>query len=237
MIQDLFDRIPSPKARAVLPGLLLMAVGLAAFMVVLIQFLDREDIYLIDQPALNWLISVRTGWLTTALTWITNAFGPVILPIFVAGACAVWGKVSGRWRDPLLLVSAMATSTVIAYVVKVIVHRPRPAKDLQVIPGLETSFSFPSGHTTGAATLVLVTAYLLWRHRRTGRSLAVWAAVSVVIVVVVGGSRLYLGYHFVTDVLAGACLGVVTLGLVVAASGWLDLRHDTSRRVADAQAT
>jgi len=41
----------------------------------------------------------------------------------------------------------------------------------------------------------------------------------------VGGSRLYLGYHFVTDVLAGVCLGVVTLGVVVAASRRLDLRQ------------
>jgi undecaprenyl-diphosphatase len=48
---------------------------------------------------------------------------------------------------------------------------------------------------------------------------------SVVIIALVGGSRLYLGYHFVTDVLAGACLGLVTLGLVVATSRWLDLRQ------------
>lgn len=225
MIRDLFYRIPSPTVRALLPGLLLTAAGALAFQRVLDQFLDRDDIYLIDKPVLNWLVGVRAEWLTTVLTWVTNAFGPVVLPIFVAVACAVWVKVSGKWRDPALLVSAMAMSTVIAVVVKMIVARPRPAADLQVIPGLESSFSFPSGHTTGAATLVFVTAYLLWRRRRTGRSLAWWLVASVGIVVLVGGSRLYLGYHFVTDVLAGACLGVVTLGLVMAASRWLDLRQ------------
>ncbi len=225
MIRDLFYRIPSPTVRALLPGLLLTAAGAFAFARVLDQFLDRDDIYLIDRPALDWLVGIRTEWLTTVLTWITNAFGPVILPFFVAAACAVWGKATGRWRDPALLVSAMVMSTVIAVVVKMIVARPRPASALQVIPGFETSYSFPSGHTTGAATLVLVTAYLLWRHRRTGRSLAWWLVASAGIVMLVGGSRLYLGYHFVTDVLAGACLGVVTLGLVVAASRWLDLRQ------------
>lgn len=225
MIRDLFYRIPSPTVRALLPGLLLTGAGVFAFARVLDQFLDRDDIYLVDQPALDWLISIRVEWLTTVLTWITNAFGPGILPFLVAAACAVWGKVAGTWRDPILLVSAMGMSTVIAVVVKVIVARPRPASSLQVIPGLETSYSFPSGHTTGAATLVLVTAYLLWRHRRTGRSLAWWLVASAAIIALVGGSRLYLGYHFVTDVLAGACLGVVTLGLVVAASLWLDLRQ------------
>ncbi len=224
MIRDLFYRIPSPAVRALLPGLLVTAAGAFAFERVLDQFLDRDDIYLIDQPALNWLVSIRVEWLTTVLTWITNAFGPVILPFFVGVACAVWVKVSGKWRDPLLLVSAMAMSTVIAVAVKTIVARPRPATTLQVIPGLETSYSFPSGHTTGAATLVVVAAYLLWRHRRTRRSFVWWLVASTGIIALVGGSRLYLGYHFVTDVLAGACLGVVTLGLVVAASRWLDLR-------------
>ncbi|WP_291381477.1 phosphatase PAP2 family protein [Demequina sp.] len=225
MIRDIFYRIPSPTIRALLPGLLLTAAGAFAFWRVLDHFLDRDDIYLLDQPALNWLASIREDWLTAVLTWITNAFGPGILPILVGVACAVWGKVSGGWRDPLLLVSAMAMSTVIAVVVKMIVARPRPAGSLQVIPRLEASYSFPSGHTAGAATLVLVAAYLLWRHRRNGRSLAWWLVASTGIIALVGGSRLYLGYHFVTDVLAGVCLGVVTLGVVVAASRRLDLRQ------------
>lgn len=233
MVRDLFQRIPSSTVRAVLPGLLLTGVGVAAFAVVLDQFLDREDLYIVDQPALNWLVSHRTPWLTTMLTWITNAFGPGILPVFVGIGCLAWWRITKRRRGPALLLGAMVTSTALAYVVKVIVHRPRPAADLQIVPGLETSFSFPSGHTTGAATLVLVTAYLWWWHRRSKRSLAVWALVSVVIIALVGGSRLYLGYHFVTDVLAGACLGVVTLGLVVVVSGWLELRQDAARSGVD----
>ncbi len=224
MIQERFDRLP-PTFRALLPGLLLTGVGVAAFAVVLAQFLERDDIYLVDQPVLDWLVGVRIDWLTTVLTWITNAFGPVILPALVAIAAVVWARLSHARTDPVLLVSAMVMSTGVATVVKMIVARPRPSSSLQVIPGLETSYSFPSGHTTGATTLVLVTAYLLWRRRRTGRALTWWLLTSVVIIAVVGGSRLYLGYHFITDVLAGACLGLVTLGLVVSADRWLDLRR------------
>lgn len=225
MIRQLYDRIPWPLVRAVLPGLLLTTAGVVAFVGVLDQFLERDDIYLVDQPVLDWLVGVRTEWLTTVLTWITNAFGPVILPILVAVAAVAWGKVSRGWTDPALLVSAMVMSTGIAMVVKLIVARPRPAESLQVIPGLEESYSFPSGHTTGAATLVFVTAYLLWRRHRGGRAFAWWVLASLAIIAIVGGSRLYLGYHFVTDVLAGACLGLTTLGLVVAADHWLNLRR------------
>lgn len=229
MIRRAFHQIPWPWARAVLPGLLLAALGVAAFVGVLDQFLERDDLYVIDQPLLEGLADLRTPWLTTTFTWISNAFGPGILPLVVGAACLVWALATRRWRNPALLVGAMVFSTGLAMVVKLIVHRPRPAPDLQVIPGLETSFSFPSGHTAGAATLILVLAYLLWAGRRDGSHFAVWALVSVAITGLVGVSRMYLGYHFATDVLAGASLGVVTLGLVVAASRLLELRDRRAR--------
>ncbi|MEK8225189.1 phosphatase PAP2 family protein [Oerskovia sp. M15] len=56
----------------------------------------------------------------------------------------------------------------------------------------------------------------MWRQWQEGRQrrvvFALWVVVSVVVIVVVAGSRLYLGYHFVTDVLAGASLAVAVLG-------------------------
>ena len=195
-----------------------------AFVGVLDQLLERDDLYVVDRPVLEGLAGERTPWLTTTLTWVTNAFGPVVLPILVGLACLAWWLATKRLLNPVLRVGARVTSTVIAFVVKAIVHRPRPPASLQVIPGLETSFSFPSGHTAGAATLVLTLAYLTWKGPRGHRRLLALTFGSIVIIALVGGSRLYLGYHFVTDVIAGACLGVVTLGLVVAAEGLLDVR-------------
>jgi len=213
-----------PVWKAILPGAVLVVLGSLAFAWLLDAVLEKDDISSWDQPLLDWMVSVRTPWLTDVMTFVTNMFGPVILPIIVVIACVIWGALSHRWRDPILLAGAMVMSTVLSAIVKVLVHRPRPEEDLQIIPGFETSFSFPSGHSTGASTLVLVTGYLLWR-RRGGKSwFAAWIAGSVVVIVVVGGSRLYLGYHFLSDVLAGACLGLVTLGLVVTASRLLDLR-------------
>lgn len=223
MIRHWLSRL-HPAVRAVLPGVALSIAGACAFAGVLDQFLERDDLYFVDQPVLEGLARERTPWLTTVLTWVTNAFGPVVLPILVGLACLAWWRITKHWRNPALLVGAMVTSTVFAIVVKAVVHRPRPLETLQVIPGLETSFSFPSGHTAGAATLVLSLAYLAWSERRGHARLVALAIGSVAIIALVGGSRLYLGYHFVTDVLAGACLGVVTLGFVVAADGWLDLR-------------
>lgn len=220
-----------PVVRALAPGVLISIAGALAFAGVLDQFLERDDIYAVDQPVLEFLADARTPWLTTFLTWVTHAFGPVILPAIIGVGCVVWYLRTREVRGPTLVAGAMVLSTAIAAVVKVIVERPRPHESLQMVPGFETSFSFPSGHTTGAATLVMVVAYLAWRRRHGKRELAVWAGVALAVIIVVGGSRLYLGYHFVTDVLAGVCLGLVTLGAVVAVSRWLDLRaiatHET----------
>jgi membrane-associated phospholipid phosphatase len=109
-------------------------------------------------------------------------------------------------------------------VLKAVIARPRPPDVSMVVAGVERSFSFPSGHTIGAATLVLVGGYLVWHRHRDARVLTVWVVASVLVVGTVALSRLYLGYHFLTDVLAGLCLAVAVLGVVVAVSRVHDLR-------------
>ena len=215
-------RLPG-TARALLPGLIVSMLALALFAEILDEVIEREAFEGIDTPLIAWFDAHRPEGLTAVMTTVTNVFGPVVLPVIIAALCAVWAWRTRAWRDPVLIVSAMAFSTVLAMIVKSIVERPRPSEDLQVIPGFETSFSFPSGHTTGAATLVLVTGYLLWRHHRRKRALAWWASSSVAVIVLVATTRMYLGYHFFSDVLAGACLGLFTLGLVVCADRWIDV--------------
>ncbi|MEP7763301.1 phosphatase PAP2 family protein [Sanguibacter sp. 25GB23B1] len=225
---------PSPRARvlgfrlppvlvAVAPGVLLVAAGVGAFLGIFEAVREQDDLALLDQPVLEWLAAHRTGVVTTVLTWVTNTFGPVVLPIVVALCCLVWAWLVRTWRDPALLVGAMVLSTVISVLIKAVVARPRPDDGLMTVPGVETSFSFPSGHTIGAATLVLVSGYLIWSRHHSGRLFGLWALASVVVVAIVAVSRLYLGYHFVTDVLAAVSLALAVLGVVVAAHRWLVL--------------
>ncbi|WP_084631779.1 phosphatase PAP2 family protein [Demequina aestuarii] len=233
MIRDAWTRLP-PLVRAVVPGLMLVAVGAWGFVAVLDEVLDNDILEAVDQPLIEWLVDNRVEWLTTLMTAITETFGPVVLPVLILIGCALWVWRTRSWRDPLLLAGSMVLATGISMLVKMIVARARPDAGFQTVPGYETSFSFPSGHTTGAATLVLVTGYLLW-HRRGGvRGALWWVLGSVLLIALVGGTRLYLGYHFLSDVLAGACVGVVVLGLVVAVDRWLDLREASRASAAPA---
>lgn len=206
------------------PGLLLAAVGGTGFAVLVDWVTEHEDLWRADQPLLESLAGARQPWLTTVLTLVTDLFGPIILPVLIAAAAVLWWRRTRSWRDPLVLVGAMVFSTALSFALKGIYGRPRPEASLMSIPGLETSYSFPSGHTIGASTLVLVSGYLIWRGSPTRRALAWWALAAVVIIGVVGGSRLYLGYHFLTDVLAGICVGVVVLGVTMCVVRWRDAR-------------
>ncbi|MBE7701395.1 phosphatase PAP2 family protein [Oerskovia sp. Sa1BUA8] len=223
---------------AALPGLVLIVIGVLGFLVVYDSVREREDLWFADDVVLDWMVAHRTATATAVLTFITNIFGPVVLPIVVAAACLWWGLATRRWWEPGLLVGAMIASTLTSTLLKMLVARPRPDESDMVVAGVEHSFSFPSGHTIGAATLVLVGGYLVWRQWKEGRQrrlvFVLWVVVSVVVIVVVGGSRLYLGYHFVTDVLAGASLAVAVLGGVVVIDRLHDLARDRPRAIAAA---
>lgn len=215
---------PSDAAVALWPGVLLVAVGVAGFIRLLDWVREGEDLSRFDQPLLEWFATHRTPGVTTVLTVVTEVFGPVILPVIIACVALVWWKVTGSAWHPALLVGAMIGSTAMSMLLKWVVERDRPIAELMSIPGHEDSYSFPSGHTIGASTLVMVVGYLLWHEGdESGRRMAAWAVLSVAVIGTVALSRLYLGYHFLTDVLAGVCVALGVLGVVVGIERWRDL--------------
>jgi undecaprenyl-diphosphatase len=210
----LLDRTP-PWLRAWWPGLVLIGLGAWGFLGVADWVADQEDLYRLDQPLVEWFQSVRTPGVTAFLTGVTNTFGPAILPFALVVIALAWWRVTGNWWEPALVLGAVVLATGLAVILKTVFGRARPLDDFQTVPGVEDSFSFPSGHTIVAATLVLVTGYLAWRGQRHVRALVGWAVASVLLTLLVGGSRLYLGYHFLTDVVAGLFVAVLVLGVVV----------------------
>ena len=200
---------------AILIGVLLVVVGITVLLVMLDSVREGDDLAEADTPVLDWLVAARGPALTAFLEAVSAVTGPSVLPVVVVAACLLWGLVTRSWWQPALLAGAMVLSTLVSVTVKAVVGRPRPPLDTMVVPGSETTYSFPSGHTVGTATFLLTAGYLVWIRSPHVRSLVLWALATLAGIALVAGSRLYLGYHFLTDVTAGFALAVAVLGAVV----------------------
>jgi undecaprenyl-diphosphatase len=126
----------------------------------------------------------------------------------------------------LLLTAGAAWAA--AYGIKAVVDRARPPAALELVAP-DASASFPSGHTTTAAIIVLV---VWWTLEGAGRFRAVAAFAALAFAGSVAISRVYLGDHYLTDV--AASFGVV-LAAALLASGALDLRRRRGRGGAHAR--
>ncbi len=113
-----------------------------------------------------------------------------------------------RWREGLFAASATGGSALLNLATKQLFSRDRPALWDSIAP--EATYSFPSGHAMGSMTLALVLVLLAWPTR-----LRWWvAAAMVVFVPMVGLSRVYLGVHYPSDILAGwAAAALWTVGI------------------------
>jgi undecaprenyl-diphosphatase len=127
-----------------------------------------------------------------------------------------------RIRHSLVLGGAVLLALASSNASKVFYDRPRP----ELVPhGVEVySASFPSGHSTLAAATYLTLAMLVASLEPRRRTKALAYGVAVAVLAAVGFSRVYLGVHWPSDVLAGWCLGAMW-----ALAGWLVLRISGGR--------
>lgn len=153
---------------------------------------------------------LAAGWLTGWVSLVTDLAGTQWMILLTAGAFCVLAALR-HWRGALALVISVATTQVAVAAVKLLVARPRPDEHLGA--GHAEGFSFPSAHSATAvalyAMLALIAASMMRGRARTAAYLA-----AGLIVLAVGASRIYLGAHYPTDVLAGWITG----GILVAAS-------------------
>jgi undecaprenyl-diphosphatase len=154
-----------------------------------------------DLQALQAIAGHRDATLTSIAGIVTNAGSFALLaPLSIAFLLL------RRWKRPsddIALLVIAAGSAALPSVVKLIVARPRPT--LEHLSHL-TTLSFPSEHTTQAAAVYLTIAIMLSKGLNRGwRELVI--VVALLIALAVAWSRVYLGVHYPTDVIAGLLLG------------------------------
>jgi undecaprenyl-diphosphatase len=163
---------------------------------------DRAVLLALRVPG-NLTDPIGPSWLEEGARDVT-ALGSVavltLLVVVIAGHLMLVGRARTGW----FLVGAAVGGTIISTVLKNIFNRPRP--DLTGIVRIYTA-SFPSGHATASAVVYLTIGALLaatvtrWSHK------AFYLGVAIFLTLIVGLSRMYLGVHYPSDVLAGWLIG------------------------------
>lgn len=153
---------------------------------------------------------------------------------FVLPLLAVGVMLGLRWFVQAGFTMLSSAGGLLAEVVKNMVDRPRPTPEFANIYAPLTTFSFPSGHVTGYTVLFGFVFYLAFTSLpRTMVWRWVVMVVCVAMVVMVGPSRIYMGQHWASDVLAGYALGFAYLLLVIAAHQWWVAREKAGSETID----
>lgn len=157
-----------------------------------------------DAEILRWIGNHRVSWLNIAATDITSLGSTTIVTLLSVCGLVLLLLTEDR-QDALHLVLAASGSGILTSALKHGFERPRPT----VIPRLvdAAGFSFPSGHSLTAAVMYLTLAIIACRYVRTPHKRAVLFIISTLVVFLTAASRVYLGVHYPSDVLAGTLLG------------------------------
>ena len=193
----------------------LAAVGLIAFLVILVAVLQADGIAEIDKPIEGFLDSIRTQPLTVAMIAVAIVFGPIALPIIIFVIVVLWTIFAKHFWRPLLLAGGTISGVVIVQIITRIVARPRPPVSLMLF-GPDLTYSFPSGHVLGAADFLLIGAYLIFSRRPARAAPYLGFGAAIILLLLTAFSRVYLGYHWPTDALSSIALSLVILGAVIA---------------------
>ena len=221
----------TPEPTPLFEAAILSSLGAAMLALFLLGWLGNEmlqgDTQRLDQVIREWVHSYASPAVTRVMNGI-SLLGYNILIVELLIALAVFAKL--RWRRAAVwLTVAMAGSLVLDLTLKYIYHRTRPTAYFGMAPH---SYSFPSGHAMCsfcfygvlAGLLSARTKPLVWR-------ILIWLAAAA-LVIAIGLSRIYLGVHHPSDVVAGYLAATVWVGMIIVLDHIRKVRSNSRKRPA-----
>jgi len=182
------------------------------------DLVNRETLSTLDPVFGSWLIS-QTSLSGDHVFSIITFLGNALIISTGTGLLGFWLAKKKNWDKLVFLFSAVGGSALLNLVLKNIFQRSRP-----IFPqafSVETGFGFPSGHTMISLAFYGVIAYIALTYIKSRSWKAFTVTGAVVISVLIGFSRLYLGVHYLTDVLAGWAAGGLWLAVCILGDYWL----------------
>jgi membrane-associated phospholipid phosphatase len=176
------------------------------------DIVSNDPLVSFDQTVATTIHELRTPALTTFFLVVTALGSIEAIAVVSLGGAVVFGA----WRRWLLFGTWLITtggSVMLLLLLKALFARPRPYVEHPLL--LETYYSFPSGHAMEAVVLYGMLAYFAVLALRTWRARAAIVFGTSLLVLLIGFSRLYLGVHYFSDVVAGFAVGGVWLSTCI----------------------
>jgi undecaprenyl-diphosphatase len=221
----------APKPTVLFETAIVISLAVAVLALFLFAWIGSEvlegDTQHFDQTIRSWVHQYASASMTRAMTGISLlGYNILILEMLIAFGVFAWL----RWkRAAMWLAVAMAGSLALDTALKYAYHRVRPVAFFGVAPH---SYSFPSGHALCSFCFYGVLAGLLSaRTKALSWRIVIWV-VAAVLVIAIGLSRIYLGVHYPSDVIAGYLAAAVWVGTVIVLDHVRKVRRSSRQRPA-----
>lgn len=179
-----------------------------------------------DDGVLSWLSGYWGTWLDAVMLDLTALGGVAVLVMVVLFSSGLL-FVLGRRRTAVFILLVSLGGELLVVGIKTVIERERPAARFPVLARQPTSWSFPSGHSMSSAITYLTLAFVASTALTGRRGRRYLVACALVLVFLIGLSRMYLNVHYPTDVLAGWCIGVLwALGCRYVEDHWQPLKRE-----------
>lgn len=171
---------------------------------------------------LYFLRNTNYSGLEDLFYWLSFLGNWKFIIVFTVIACVIlWVFKKRVFIFPLLL--TVIGSEFFVFIIKLIFHRSRPTLTLYQ----EDTFSFPSGHSALAMAFYGFLVYVLWRQAKTKFSKIIILIAGLIVIILIGFSRLYLGVHYLSDVIAGYVMGIFWMIIGIIILGFLEKKKWT----------
>ncbi len=185
---------------------MLVLVAVLVFIWLLFE-IKTDDIMRMDAAAHSLVVMhIRAAWLTPIMQSISDLAHPVVLVVMLL---VIEVFAPGR-RPGLCAAVNLVLATLLNLLLKTLIQRPRPEGYRLVA---ESGFSFPSGHSMVAMAFYGLLIWMVWRYEKDSLVRRLGVIGFGLVIVLVGLSRIYLGVHYASDVLAGFCASIAWLGV------------------------
>ncbi|MFZ4648363.1 MAG: phosphatase PAP2 family protein [Patescibacteria group bacterium] len=179
------------------------------------NYLPLESLMIFDQKVNNFILASRVPSLVN-LFFLITAFA---LPQFAIGMSIAFTAFLSLKKKRVYLMPFLVSflgGVLTNFLSKISLQRGRPINAIYT----ESTYSFPSGHSTLAVVLYGFVIYYFWKRTKSRAMKSVILAIGILFILAIGFSRIYLGVHFFSDILGGYLLGLIWLCTGIGLAEW-----------------